>query len=534
MNASETLALLALGRDAWNDWAEEMMAQKASLLRAQGQAEHDSSSEAEKAWAAQARADFTGVHFSEDCNFAGFVFPGRVEFWPLYKKIDGRNSLTPTCFEKRAIFDGAKFLGPAWFLGAIFKDQASFRNAEFAGNANFKDAIFGGDVCFNLAKFDEVLFDQAKFQAGAAFGSAAFSRANSSFGRAAFSGAAIFSDARFSCEYLYFTGAEFASAADFCEVKFTGDIRLDQVKFAEEVHFSRASFNIVTFQKTKFTKAAHFERATFSGYTSFRGAIFKQEANFEGIRSESGFEVELAAFLKLPNFDDASFSRRKRPNPQILAEPKPRKRSKEPRYFEVHVDFYGKLLFWELENVDRLQADGRGLMAPTPWPDGYLQSLRGPWILPEYLERPRFVIDEKKGRLPCDLETYDGVFIISNAMKAVFETLAPNACDIRPCDTVLSSGQPGPELWLCSVTRAFIGAIDFERSALRVSFFANNGQPVYSLAGGPKLLFKPEIIGEAHLFHAAEFGGSTVFCGEAFKQACKEAGLKGICFTSYQ
>ena len=511
-----------------------MLTQKASLLRAQGQTGYNSQSEAEKAWAAQARADFAGVSFSEDCDFAGFVFPGKAEFWPLYKKVEGRNSLTPTCFEKRAIFDGAKFLGPAWFLGAIFRDQASFRDAEFAGHANFKDAIFSGNVWFNRSKFDEVLFDQAKFQATAAFGYAAFSRANSSFSRAAFSGAAMFRGARFSSDHLYFTEAQFLSDADFCEAKFIGDVRIDQAKFAGEAHFSRASFNMASFQKTSFSKAARFERATFDRYASFRGAVFKQEANFEGIRSECGFEVELATFLRLPNFDDASFSGRKKPNPQILAEQKPKRRSKEPRYFEIHADFYGKLLFWELENVDRLQAEGRRLTAPTPWPDGYLQSLRGPWNLPDYLERPRFAIDDKEGRLPRDLESYDGIFFISNAMKAVFEALDPNACDIRPCETVLASGDPGPELWLCSVTRAFIGAIDFERSAISLGFFANNGLPVYSLGGGPKLRFKPEIIGDAHLFHAAELGGSTVFCDEAFKQACKDAGLKGIRFTSYQ
>jgi hypothetical protein len=188
-----------------------------------------------------------------------------------------------------------------------------------------------------------------------------------------------------------------------------------------------------------------------------------------------------------------------------------------------------------LENADRLQPNykGLGLSAPTPWPDGYLQSLRGPWNLPDYVERPRFLIDEKKGRLPRDLEDH-GPFFISKAAKAVFEALAPSACDIRPCDTIVSSGEPGPEMWLCSVTRAFIGAIDFELSDIHLSFYTNNGLPMYGLGGGPKLRFRPEIIGDAHLFHPAELGGSSVFCSETFKQACKDAGLKGIRFTSYQ
>jgi hypothetical protein len=303
---------------------------------------------------------------------------------------------------------------------------------------------------------------------------------------------------------------------------------MDQAKFAGEAYFQRASFVYASFRKASFNKAAHFERAAFSRSATFRGAVFKQEANFGGICSDDSFEVEFATFLKLPNFDNASFSKRAPPDPRILAEPKPGKRSVGPRYFEVFKDFRGKDLFWELENVDRLKESGRRLRAPAAWPDVYRRL--GPW---DYLERPRFVIDEKQGRLPRDLESYNGLFFVSKAMKAVIEALDPRACDFKLCDTVLSSGDSGPETWLCCVTQAFIGAIDFERSAIsQLNFFAD-GLPMYSLGGDPKLRFKPEVINGAHLFHAAEFG-TYVFCDEPFKQACKGAGLKGLSFTSYQ
>jgi uncharacterized protein YjbI with pentapeptide repeats len=510
---------MAQGKEAWNSWARQMLAEKSPIL-------------ADKAWADRARADFGGVNFNEDCDFAGLVFPGQAEFWPALKKA-GRDSRVPTCFHKRVSFDGAKFLGMAWFAGAVFKDEASFREAEFAGWAQFTGAIFGGNVWFNRAKFDAtlsdnlVLFDEVRFEADASFEYAAFA-GHGSFGRATFSGAAMFCGAS---GLGSFAETVFLSDADFREV--TGRLSMDHAKFAGDAYFQHASLRGANFQKASFTKAAHFDRAAFPHDATFRGAVFKQEANFSGIRSEAGFEVEFATFLKLPNFDDASFSERAPPDPRILAEPKPGKRSKEPRYFEIYSDYCGKLLCWELENIDRLQTNGRRLTAPEAWPDGYLQSLRGPWNLPDYLERPRFVIDEKNGRLPRDLEVYDGVFFVSKAMKAVLEALDPGACDIRPCDTVLSSGEPGPELWLCSITRAFIGAIDFERSAISVSFFADNGLPMYGLGGNTKIRFKPEVINGAYLFHAAELSG-YVFCDEPFKQACKDAGLKGLRFASHQ
>lgn len=211
----------------------------------------------------------------------------------------------------------------------------------------------------------------------------------------------------------------------------------------------------------------------------------------------------------------------------------PRKRSKEPRYFEIHPDYLGKPLLWKLENADRLQPNRCGLLPLAPWPDGYLQLPHGPWTLPQYLERPRLVIDEKKGRLPRDLEALDWVFFISESAKAVFETLDQTACDIRPCDTFLSSGERGPKTWICSITRAFVGAVDLERSEKLWKSAGPGGLPLYGLGGGAKLRLRQEVVKGAPLFHIAEMG-TKVFCDEAFRLACKEVGLKGIRFTSYQ
>ena len=107
---------MAQGKEAWNSWAEQMLAQKSPFPHG----------EAGRAWAERARADFGGVNFTENCDFAGFVFPGEAEFWPALKKGADGTSPIPTYFHKRASFNGAKFLGRAWFAGAVFKDEASF------------------------------------------------------------------------------------------------------------------------------------------------------------------------------------------------------------------------------------------------------------------------------------------------------------------------------------------------------------------------------------------------------------------------
>jgi hypothetical protein len=149
--------------------------------------------------------------------------------------------------------------------------------------------------------------------------------------------------------------------------------------------------------------------------------------------------------------------------------------------------------------------------------------------LPEFAETPRFLIDRKLGRPPRDLENTDGVFLVSPAMKAVLETVDPDACEFVRCETVLPSGGPGRETWLCVITRAFAGAVDEQASVkLRISR-GPNGLPSYGIYSDAKLHFIRERVGNAPLFHIAEMA-SYVFCNQSVKDACKAAGLKGILF----
>jgi Protein of unknown function (DUF1629) len=204
--------------------------------------------------------------------------------------------------------------------------------------------------------------------------------------------------------------------------------------------------------------------------------------------------------------------------------------SKETRYYIISDDYiHGGAVGWEFVNYDTVQSGGPGVIPQPGWPDGYLQMPRGPWRLPEFAETPRFLIGKKRGRLPRDLECTDCVFLVSPAMKAVLEAVDPDACEFVRCETVLPSGEPGRETWLCAITRAFAGAVDEQASVdLRISS-DSDGLRSYGIGSDTKLRFIRKIVGNAPLFHIAEMT-TYVFCDQSVKDACKAAGLAGILF----
>ena len=210
------------------------------------------------------------------------------------------------------------------------------------------------------------------------------------------------------------------------------------------------------------------------------------------------------------------------------------KKNQPTQYYEFSNDYTrGGPPGWELLNYDHLQADGGKLNAKVGWPDGYLVLPRFPYRVPDYVEPPRFVIDKKLGRPPRDIECIDGFFFVSAGMKQVFESLDPDACEFRRCETILKDGEPGPETWLCSIIRVFVGAVDVEASEYLIAYTSPSGGPTFAQNPKTKLHFKPDMIGQAHLFRIGEIG-STVFCDQALKEACKAAGVKGAYFPPCQ
>jgi len=207
----------------------------------------------------------------------------------------------------------------------------------------------------------------------------------------------------------------------------------------------------------------------------------------------------------------------------------PIKKKDKNQYYTVGANLRGRPPGWLLVNYDSLQKDWRGISQAIPWPDGYLQLPRGPWRIPDFIERPRFLIARKYGKPPSDLECIDGFWIISMAMKKVLEAIDPLACEFRECETVLTSNETGPDRWLCSITRAFVGAVEIESSDKLFVRSNPNGTVSFGRTLGTVIKFKPEVIGASHLFHVAEMA-SAIFCDQSMKDACKVAGIKGISF----
>jgi Protein of unknown function (DUF1629) len=217
----------------------------------------------------------------------------------------------------------------------------------------------------------------------------------------------------------------------------------------------------------------------------------------------------------------------------LNARARSKERTGEPVYYEISEDYVrGGVVGWEFTNYATLQSDHRGMTPADPWPDGYLKLPRGPWRFPNYVETPRLLISKKLGRPPRDLECMDGVWIISAAMKAVLEAVDPEVCEFRRCETHMASGEAGRETWLCTINRAFVGAVDVEGSEhlqVRRNFNGTLSLATHALT---RLKLRAEIIGNAHLFHIAEMAGA-IYCDQTMKDACKAAALKGVRFGEH-
>ena len=121
MNKDETLALFAKGKDAWNEWARERLAEKKALQEAGEwvEDEHPSAwNEKTRNWHERAGVDFSEHTFEDDPYFNDLTFPGS-----------------------------------AWFDRAKFEGGAEFGSAKFEGNADFGSAIFKGYARFGSATF---------------------------------------------------------------------------------------------------------------------------------------------------------------------------------------------------------------------------------------------------------------------------------------------------------------------------------------------------------------------------------------------
>jgi hypothetical protein len=140
MNKKETRDLFAQGRDAWNAWAAEMVAERERLEAAGENFSEFPPSDAVIAWRSEAAADFSEEKFADADSFAAFKFPGA------------------------AIFRKAVFSGYADFEKAVFSGTAVFPEAVFSDYAFFSEALFETEAYFNAIKANSAfLMVQTRF-----------------------------------------------------------------------------------------------------------------------------------------------------------------------------------------------------------------------------------------------------------------------------------------------------------------------------------------------------------------------------------
>jgi len=327
MNREETLALYAKGVEAWNEWAEEMLAERKQLEEAgewdtvqSGFLRKFPKNQTTRTWLERAKSDFSHADdphtFNEDINFTGFIFPAMAQFQNAIFNYD------TSCRD-------AKFIGDTTFNQATFQGSATFVGTDFGGCTLFHNVSFNNEVFFNEASFkDTADFAQVTFNA-ARFYSASFS-ARAIFTKASFKGEAIFENASFRGEVI-FENSFFKFNTSFISARFRNITRFDSVSFADSAQFGSAEFNDLAsftsagfggnawFKETSFSKAANFHNARFndtadfnqvifSGQTWFDLAEFNQRVSFQNSRFKQAASFVQAIFNGQTEFNDANFS----------------------------------------------------------------------------------------------------------------------------------------------------------------------------------------------------------------------------------
>jgi uncharacterized protein YjbI with pentapeptide repeats len=302
MNRDETIALFLQGKEAWNAWAEKMLAER-KVLEADGRWSAKKElgilspkNDETRAWMEGARADFSYRLFLGDIkerrdgrdpaveailiegdkiNFEAFVFPGTALF-------------EHASFARKASFDGAQFSGDALF-GAPFQgaerfentpySDAAFNRAFFPGKPSFGGAIFSRDASFDNATFAETV----------------------GFGEVTFSGSASFDDARFWASSSFY-GATFAGGASFRDVTFEKGAFFDSAEFGGDAIFRNANFKgYAVFSLVSYAKSAIYNDATFGSKEA------QKEVDFTAIKADRAFLLSRVVFFGVPSFNQADF-----------------------------------------------------------------------------------------------------------------------------------------------------------------------------------------------------------------------------------
>ena len=208
------------------------------------------------------------------------------------------------------------------------------------------------------------------------------------------------------------------------------------------------------------------------------------------------------------------------PKDTKLSRSSSRRSPKELKYYLVDRNYrLSRSLGLTLENEELIRR--RGIVSFTR-----LSGHPGFWEMPE---PPCLRCIPEKGRMPRDLNYYCGFWLVSDRAKSVLESVDPAAFDFVKGKIIFPDDPPSSHYWFCDVL-PIIDALDETESDARIEY-ERGGRKVYSLMGARRLIFKSERIGSAHIFRMAYIEPEIV-CDEAFRIACKTAGLKGFSFEA--
>lgn len=188
------------------------------------------------------------------------------------------------------------------------------------------------------------------------------------------------------------------------------------------------------------------------------------------------------------------------------------------KYFVIEPSYWGggKFPGLEIANENRLALPGAHTVEPSSGdPD-------------QYPERPHLIHVPETGGLPRDFENLFGIWIVSEALKRVFESVDPEGFAFAACDFTLADGTPGPQYYFCGVLRT-LDALDEGASRLRIKVGDYVNGKLYKIAGGANLVFRKDVVGAAHIFRTPFT--DVVFCDRVLRDAVVVADLKGVAFA---
>lgn len=166
----------------------------------------------------------------------------------------------------------------------------------------------------------------------------------------------------------------------------------------------------------------------------------------------------------------------------------------------------------------------------TP-PRVMLKPVRGGF--PHLKETPRLVLDPAKGPVPRDLEAgFSGYWLVSERLRKAIAAVDPDGFTFVECDVRNADGSPGPRYFLVDCNRT-LDALDEANSEANIEVSDEFvGGKYYDFGEGASLVFRKEVIGQAHVFHLPYSTRSFVICDQVLRQAAINAkATDGLWFT---